>query len=410
MTLLAVRRFFGFGAKSPKRPSPLPTYRLLLEILEERQVPSTLHVGSHEPYHTIQAAVNAANPNDTIKVDAGTYQEQVVIGPGKNGIKLEGDNQAAIIEAPPTTTSTKTIVEVNGAQNVTIDGFTITGPGGAADSLEFGIQIDGGGSATITDNHITKVEDATFNGAQHGVAIQVGRSLTSQTGSATISDNTIDNYQKGGITVDNTGSSAQIDNNVVKGAGSTGVIAQNGIQISNGATARVDHNHVTGNVYTGTTAAAGGIVLNQSGTVRVDHNTVANNDIDIWAIGVTGVEIDDNKCTGATYNGIYLDSTTASQVTNNKTDHNGTNNAGDGGIALTNSTGNTIDQNDSDKNQGDGIYLDEGSTGNTLNHNCMTHNTNLDAEDLSTGTGTSGTGNTWKHNNGKTSSPGGLVS
>ena len=48
------------------------------------------------PGESIQKAVNAADPGDTIVV-RGVHREDVVIG--KNGIKLRGDD--AVIEAPP---------------------------------------------------------------------------------------------------------------------------------------------------------------------------------------------------------------------------------------------------------------------------------------------------------------------
>src|SRR5277367_190653 len=44
--------------------------------------------GTSGCYSTIGAAVTAANPYDTIKVAAGTYAEDVVIG--KQGLSLQG--------------------------------------------------------------------------------------------------------------------------------------------------------------------------------------------------------------------------------------------------------------------------------------------------------------------------------
>jgi pectin methylesterase-like acyl-CoA thioesterase len=42
-------------------------------------------------YSTIQSAVAAAGPRDTVKVCPGTYTEQVTIGAGKDGLKLESE-------------------------------------------------------------------------------------------------------------------------------------------------------------------------------------------------------------------------------------------------------------------------------------------------------------------------------
>src|SRR5262245_11317002 len=62
-----------------KATSRRPGFRLQLESLEERWTPATLTVGPSSTYHTIMAAVSAANSGDVINVNAGTYQEQVVI-------------------------------------------------------------------------------------------------------------------------------------------------------------------------------------------------------------------------------------------------------------------------------------------------------------------------------------------
>src|SRR5205085_6509291 len=110
-----------------------------------------LHVGSAPgEYHTIQSAVTAANAGDTVQVDPGTYIEQVTIdnsGHSRDNLKLVGLNQNAIIQAPAVMTSPKAIVDVSASQNVTIDKFTIQGPGGGpCDSLEYGVRVDHGGS------------------------------------------------------------------------------------------------------------------------------------------------------------------------------------------------------------------------------------------------------------------------
>lgn len=385
-------------------------------MLENRLVPSTLRVGSNEHFHSIQDAVNAAHSNDTIKVAPGTYQEQVVIGSGKDGIRLVGSGQNSTnIMAPALLTGAHAVVEVSGAQNVTIQDFTIEGPastGNSGGSL-YGIRIDGAGSATIMQNHVTKIEDTPFDGVQEGIAIDVGRASEGQTGSAIISHNTIDNYQKGGIVVSNTGSSAEIDHNTVVGAGPTALLAQNGIQISSGAAAQVSQNTISGNEYTPQTGASTGILLFAPGAVTIDHNTLSNNDVGVYSFGATGPDIDHNKVTGSTFTGIILDTTTGAAVSDNATDNNGFgdntgNPTGDAGIALFNSTNNTIDHNESAKNKGDGIFVDSASTGNVFDHNQLKGNSNFDAEDLSTGSGTAGTGNTWIKNNGKISNPPGL--
>jgi parallel beta-helix repeat protein len=367
-------------------------------------VPATLHVGATEPFHTIQSAVNAAHPGDKILVDPGTYQEQVTIPAADDGLTLASKRPLeAIIKAPSALTGNKSIVDDAGAHEVTIRDFTITGPGATGvGGIGFGIRIDSGGSATIVDNHITKIEDNPLDGAQNGVAIQVGSQSEGTTGSATISDNVIDNYQMGGIVVSNAGSHADIQDNIVQGAGPTTLIAQNGIQISDGASARVSDNAVSDNIYSPGTTLASGILLFMPGTVTVDHNSVMHNDIGIIAVGGTALVIDHNHVSHSTYFGIALDGTTHSQVSDNTTNHNGSNNPGDSGILLFDASQNTVEHNTSDHNSGTGIFVDASSKGNTIADNRLHDNASVDAEDDSRGTGTGGTANTWSDNHGQT--------
>ena len=79
--------------------------------------------------------------------------------------------------------------------------------------------------------------------------------------------------QKGGIVVDNMGSTAVITNNVITGVGRTEIIAQNGVQVSRGAMvppSNLQGNTVTANFYSNrspstTPAVAVGILYFQAG-------------------------------------------------------------------------------------------------------------------------------------------------
>src|SRR5205814_2347274 len=128
-------------------------------------------------YQTVQEAVDAAFTGDRINVCPGTYVEQVTIPAGKDNIQLRSvGHWQAVIQAPPMMTDPKAIVRVNGAHNVTILAFTITGPGGSGcNSLRYGVRVDETGSADILGNHITQIRDNPFSGCQNGVAVLVGR-------------------------------------------------------------------------------------------------------------------------------------------------------------------------------------------------------------------------------------------
>lgn len=253
-------------------------------------------------YTTIQSAVTAATSGDKIKVCPGTYIEQVTIPAGKDDLTLfsEGARQA-IIKAPMAMLPPQAIVRVNGAQDVTIRHFTITGPGGGpCNSIRYGVFVDGGGSALITDNHITEIRDfPPLSGCQNGIGVSVGRVLPPDgptTGSATVVHNLIDRYQKGGVLVDGAGSSAEVAYNEVIGAGPTPFIAQNGIQLSRGAHADAHHNKVSQNFYSPAGVDATGFLLFDTPDARVHHNSVFLNESGIATSVVNGtVEISYNS-------------------------------------------------------------------------------------------------------------------
>src|SRR5436190_4264019 len=334
-------------------------------------------------YPTIQSAVTASAPGTEIVGCAGTYVKQVSIPATKNNLTLRSEKPlAAIIQAPALMTGNKAIVNVVGAQNVSIRGFTITGPGGGiCDSIRYGVRVDSGGSATIRENHIAHIRDNPFSGCQNGVGILVGRASESTTGRAIIEKNLIDDYQKGGIVVSNTGSDAEVRENEVTGVGPTAAIAQNGIQISGGATATVEHNTVTDNVYTPQTVVSTGILLFSPGDVTIDDNEASSNDVSIYAEDADDAVISHNKLSDNVWDGIDLVDTTGAIVEHNASLNNGY----------------------------DGIYVDSSATGNTLSHNRLRGNDLFDAEDQSVGTESCGTGNTWSHNQGDTDNTGGCL-
>jgi hypothetical protein len=224
-------------------------------------------------FTSINAAVTAALPGDMIVVCDGTYVEQVTIG---KTLTVQGfAGQVPTVKAPAVMLD-KALIHITGpgAMNVIIDSLVISGPGGdICDSIQYGIRVDGGASATITRNLITDIHDTPFGGCQNGIGIGVGRQADATTGMATINDNILQGYQKGGIVVDNFGSSAVITNNVVTGVGRTEIIAQNGVQVSRGAVvppSNLQNNTITGNFYLNrspstTPAFATGILYFQAG-------------------------------------------------------------------------------------------------------------------------------------------------
>ena len=261
-------------------------------------------------YATVQSAVDAAHPGQTVYV-CGTapYYESVLV---QKDLKLTGDPGAAI-QAPATNPTPNTtffsgqglqtpnsVLTIIGNVNVQVQGLTIEGPfanqGCSGD--DFGVLQLGGGHLQLNNDQVLNIgaADPSLGGCQYGVAIQIGREYWPNTGggynvmdfvgNAEIMNTTVSGYQKNGITVDGPGSQAHLRNNTIDGGGPNGTIARNGIQISRGATGEVEHNSINNNEYTGPgsfASATGVLVYGGCGdpldlNVQVHDNTLSNND------------------------------------------------------------------------------------------------------------------------------------
>jgi parallel beta-helix repeat protein len=359
--------------------------RLQLQPLEERTVPSTLLVDDdrrqfrNAPFTSIQAAVNAAHTGDLIFVAAGVYQEQIVIPSTLRNVQLLNAGGAVIGALPGAGDGSGAIIHVNGGQNITISGFTITGGVGTAD-LQFGVLVDHGGWATISYNHIVNIQTIPLGANQGAAAIQVGESSTGTPGFASVVGNRIENYQKGGIVVIGAGSVGDVVANTVRGIGPTTFIAQNGIQVSDGASGRVRFNTVSGNEFISTTTEGVGILVFQTSNVRVESNFVTTSDEGILLDTSTGVAVQFNTSNKNTINGIGVLGGSNNQVRFNSM----FNNTFDG-INLEDTTANLVEGNTGWFNGRDGIALESDATGNLIRRNSTFRNGQFDLSDASPG-------------------------
>jgi hypothetical protein len=350
-------------------------------------------------YTRIQDAVNAAQPGDRIVVCPGTYPEQVTIPAGKDRISLISQKiWKAIIQAPTPMLPPNAIVRVNGAKDVGITAFTIQGPGQVPGELHYGVRVDTGGSAGIFGNHITHIRDNPFSGGQYGVGVLVGRQFEGTVGSALISANLIDDYQKGGVVVSNAGSRATVSFNRIQGLGPTPTIAGNGIQVSDGADGNVNHNDVSDNLFALTSYQSIGILSSAPGKLVVEDNVVHSNDGGIVSYtGNSNTLIRENSSSSHTYDGIELDFGSGTTVRQNRTFKNGL----DGVGVYSGESGSLISGNRATDNTEDGLlsYVDAGP-GNVFRDNVALRNAKFDCEDQQ-----GGTTQTWINNIGPVSSP-----
>jgi parallel beta-helix repeat protein len=163
--------------------------------------------------------------------------------------------------------------------HVTVSHLTVDGTGNNLSGCgvdPIGIYFQNA-SGKITDNVARNQQmDPADQGCQVGLAINV--ESTSGSPAVNISDNSVRNYDKNGITASGPGTGGGPDvtvtANTVIGVGATAATAQNGIQIGFGATGSVTNNYVADNIYTGLIYGSSGILLYASAGITVTGNTV----------------------------------------------------------------------------------------------------------------------------------------
>ncbi|MGW6143087.1 hypothetical protein ACWFRM_27975 [Streptomyces sp. NPDC055144] len=267
-------------------------------------------------YPTIQAAVDAAQPGDRIKVRPGVYREQVVIG--KNvSITGSGARKTTIL-APQTLVAGEdggtSIVEIHNGASVALSQLAVSGPGsGTCESgaLGSGIRVLGDARLDLGHARVTHITDTPAAPCSHSaVAVFVG-DLPTGTGSVTIHDTKISDYQGSGVTVLNEGSSATIVDSAVTGHPR---LSTDGIGFVAGAVGRVTRSTVSDNDCREPDPLCGpdffgetqhvGILAGSAGTV-VKGNRLAGNHIGIYAVGGSD-SIGHNDITRSSYFGMAL--------------------------------------------------------------------------------------------------------
>lgn len=108
---------------------------MLFVVIPGSTTAATLHVGPGQSYTTIQGAISASSPGDTIYVDGGHYYE--IVNANKPISLIGIANGAGSLPVIDTAGQVGNAVSIT-ASGVTLDGFTIQGAIGGA-----GIQIDG---------------------------------------------------------------------------------------------------------------------------------------------------------------------------------------------------------------------------------------------------------------------------
>ena len=215
-------------------------------------------------YATIQAAVSAASPGDTIMVCPGTYDENVVIL--TNDLTVVSTDGAAVTIIAPAASAH--VVEIR-ATGVTLKGFTIVAAGFDDPDIGINVAIEGDTDLTISRN---VVRDG-----------RIGINLGCVSVGTTVAHNTLIGQTEAGINIDTCEAPPfpgshdnSIHHNTACSVTSTASIALGGSSNDNS----IHHNVATtissfgtGNeVHHNTTTLA--IVDNSGGGNSLHHNTI----------------------------------------------------------------------------------------------------------------------------------------
>ena len=310
-------------------------------------------------FKTIQSAVTAAKPGDTVLVKGGTYSEQIIIN--TPSISIVG-TPGTTLDGPNTLATTGFDVE---ADQVTIQGFTVQ-------HFNIGIEV---GAASAANDHITQnlLTKNLFAGADLGLG---STNTDFEYNVAVANAYSVNGFSfTDGVNVDGFGD--RVENNLLSNNGFAGVSSGGNSFYSSlplpppfdpTIINHVDHNIITGNGYSG-------VDLNDAAGLILDSNVITGN-------GLFGVDL---------FYGTYYCTVSHNLIGQNKQD----------GVFVSDSVfACTFTNNAVDANGHNGFYVIPTSTGNLFSYDEASGNKNLDAEDDNV----RGV-NTWTHDQFGTSSP-----
>lgn len=384
------------------------------------------------PFTTIQSAVDAASPGDTIEVCEGSYTTTTI---NKANLTVQGarwlrgefpsgiynscrvrtfgkdPEQDAVINGQTGSGAQPAVSIV--ADDTTFRGFTVTGT-----ENNTGIYMTGTTSGQLVERNV--VSENTF-----GIYPNSSGATPTTIRNNCLAENTVPGAAAGnGMYSDQGLYNTLIDRNFFTAHTNAAMVLigfaapLSDLRIQRNRSQddcsivllTVEESTVSNNKVTNSVCS--GIVLAGSTEIAVQANTVTNcafNGISIRDAGFgpsSGATVTNNTVTGCDENGIAVrEGSHSNTVRKNKVQRNTLD-----GVLLEDGDSNRIERNQARDNGQDGIHADASSEGNFFRNNKALGNAVIDCHDQSTGSGTAGTANFWTNNIGTTDSPNGICS
>ncbi|MFZ2070154.1 MAG: NosD domain-containing protein [Halobacteriota archaeon] len=329
-----------------------------------------------EEYLTIQEAVEAAMPGDTIEVYPGTYNENLVIN---KPLTIYAPNGDSIIQAANTAQSCIFIT----VDNTSISGLTVQ-------NGLYGIYLYKSNNSWITNNVVMQNNESGILlwssnnntlidnlASDNKYGIWLYKSINNN-----ITNNTAGDNENDGIYFSYSNNNSISSNNCsnTSGGGSILLWSSNNNSIENNTANNnkfdgirlretSNHNTIKGNVVNANNES--GILLWASNNNTLIENLASDNKHGIWLHESSNNNNVTNNTAGDNENyGIYFSYSNNNSISSN----NCSNISGGGSILLWSSNNNSIENNTANNNKFDGIRLRESSNRNAITGNVVNSN------------------------------------